>query len=377
MLLKHRIVTVITEKYDIPMEDIVRRVRKKDIVEPRQVIAYCLRLLTDMSFPDIGEVLGGRDHTTIMHSCSKVANKIELNEKFRAKIDIILNAIRNPEAVPVPEQQLSEEISPEVPIVAAEAREPQLTDGESIIDEKQTYFDIPKKNLELSAKERDMLDSYRRGMTLQEIAKGWLITRERVRQIIRKAMLKLVGAKLQDGFDIDINEFLKGERSTHQQSSSHKRNWVPDAEKEKLLEGYTSKASSYISVEKFAADTGMTLNKLRYSFPEITEIIEKKIQEKRDRWSRYYSKCRNCGTTTIPHIRKGYCERCIGVYRGDRRENLLGENSICAVCSIDRKSANGKFGRDLFITKDGRVLCRGCFLQLTGSKLAQSRHDRS
>jgi chromosomal replication initiator protein len=53
---------------------------------PRQVAMYVLREDGNISLPQIGEALGGRDHTTVMHACSKVAEMIETDSNLRRKV---------------------------------------------------------------------------------------------------------------------------------------------------------------------------------------------------------------------------------------------------------------------------------------------------
>lgn len=372
MQLTERVVAVVTEEFGIPLEDIIRQARKKEIAEARQVIAYCLRLLSDMSFPTIGEILGGRDHTTIMHSCSKIAHKIEQDTVFKERIDAVLNSIRTPAGSQIDERP--ESIS-RVANIGNETQENLLSelDGEKRLPDSEIHYpvvyDIPKNNLELTDREKKILEKYRRGKTLQEIAEMMGVTRERIRQISLKATLKEIGAKIKDGFEIDVNEYMKGEKLTHELA----RYVIPEEEKQKLLEDYIPKASSYTSVTAFAHDIGLYPGKFTRMFPEVVEIIENNFREKKDRWSRFYTKCRGCGTTTIPHARQGYCEKCSNGRSVAARESILGQDTVCAVCSIDRGSAIRKYGKDLFIMKDNRVLCRGCFLQFTGNRLAESR----
>ncbi|MEI7819117.1 MAG: chromosomal replication initiator protein DnaA [bacterium] len=67
-----QVITEIARYYGISMDDILGKKRSRDIVMPRQVAMYILRTELDLSFPQIGSHLGGRDHTTIMHGCDKI-----------------------------------------------------------------------------------------------------------------------------------------------------------------------------------------------------------------------------------------------------------------------------------------------------------------
>ena len=62
------------------------RDRSQKIAQPRQVAMYLLRKETDASLPQIGEVLGGRDHTTVMYAIEKIANEIETKTDLRKRV---------------------------------------------------------------------------------------------------------------------------------------------------------------------------------------------------------------------------------------------------------------------------------------------------
>jgi chromosomal replication initiator protein len=64
---------VVAEYYDVSVKDLMGRKRTRSIARPRQVAMALSRELTGDSFPDIGQSFGGRDHTTVMHGCDKVA----------------------------------------------------------------------------------------------------------------------------------------------------------------------------------------------------------------------------------------------------------------------------------------------------------------
>ncbi len=75
--------------FDLKLEDIIGKSREKRVAFPRQVIMYLLREELKLSYPSIGEELGGRDHTTAMHAHTKVAAEVEENLKLKQEIDQI------------------------------------------------------------------------------------------------------------------------------------------------------------------------------------------------------------------------------------------------------------------------------------------------
>lgn len=91
-----KIIKVVSEFYDITEKELMHQSRKKDVVRPRQIAMYLMREHLKNSYPSIGEKFGGRDHTTVIHSCEKVGQDLltnpELVEELKAlKERIFLN----------------------------------------------------------------------------------------------------------------------------------------------------------------------------------------------------------------------------------------------------------------------------------------------
>src|ERR1035437_794641 len=70
------IVGKVAEFYGIDEESIYEKTRRREVVRPRQVIMYILREDFSVSYPTIGTKLGGRDHTTVIHSCEKIKREV-------------------------------------------------------------------------------------------------------------------------------------------------------------------------------------------------------------------------------------------------------------------------------------------------------------
>lgn len=80
------IVQAVSEFYGVDMRVLQGRGRSRNIVLPRQVAMYLLREETDCSLVDIGNLLGGRDHTTIMYGCDKIAEEINVDSRLRNEV---------------------------------------------------------------------------------------------------------------------------------------------------------------------------------------------------------------------------------------------------------------------------------------------------
>jgi len=71
------VVKIVADFYNVGEEIIYNKTRKKEVVKPRQIIMYILREDLNISFPSIGEKMGGRDHTTVIHSCEKIKGELK------------------------------------------------------------------------------------------------------------------------------------------------------------------------------------------------------------------------------------------------------------------------------------------------------------
>ena len=78
---------VVAEHYNLSIADLNGRRRTKNIVVPRQIAMYiCRKILPNLSLPQVGLAFGGRDHTTVMHSCDKISGELEYDQKLQDSI---------------------------------------------------------------------------------------------------------------------------------------------------------------------------------------------------------------------------------------------------------------------------------------------------
>jgi len=83
------IIKTVAEFYDVSERELLSNTRKKEIVKPRQVAMYLIREELKGSFPFIAKKFGGKDHTTVIYACEKVAKEIEENSNLREEINLI------------------------------------------------------------------------------------------------------------------------------------------------------------------------------------------------------------------------------------------------------------------------------------------------
>ncbi len=88
-LTSQQLITTVSSFYNITTDDILSKNREKKLSFPRQIIMYLMREDLKMSYPAIGDELGGRDHTTAMHAHTKIASEIENDLKLKQEIELI------------------------------------------------------------------------------------------------------------------------------------------------------------------------------------------------------------------------------------------------------------------------------------------------
>ncbi len=83
------VVDKIARFYDIEPASIYEKTRRKEVVKPRQLIMFILREDFQVSYPAIGQKLGGRDHTTVIHSCEKIKRELKESEELEEEVSQI------------------------------------------------------------------------------------------------------------------------------------------------------------------------------------------------------------------------------------------------------------------------------------------------
>ncbi len=90
----NKIQKVVAEYFQISTEDLKSKKRNSNISFPRQIAMYLCRKLTDESFPKIGTEFGGKDHSTVMHSCEKIEKEISTNKDLANTIEKLEKEIK-------------------------------------------------------------------------------------------------------------------------------------------------------------------------------------------------------------------------------------------------------------------------------------------
>lgn len=288
--------------------------RRKEIVYVRDLVIYFLRTYWSMSFPSIGHLLD-KDHTTVMFAYRKVKKNIRSDLEFESLFgDFVKEAAELKERkVAFLEQSVVREIK--------DRKEIKL---KKLIERTRSIREIPERNIKI-------LEQYRTGAILEVVASSFGVTRERVRQIVKKTIKDIADNEAAlTGVSVDPDELIKMEKEKRIliKQSSHK----PKLEK-----------------------------KVRYE------------------WSRSYPSCRMCDTTTVPHFSNGLCEDCGGkTISGEAREKIITEHeNECDLCEISRDDARMKYGRDFYLSRTEKsVLCMKCHRIKTGKKLGDMKKNK-
>ncbi|MGV8025824.1 MAG: chromosomal replication initiator protein DnaA [Anaerolineaceae bacterium] len=94
-----RIIHMVASSFNISEDDLLGRTRTREVALPRQVAMYLMREESDASLPQIGSSLGGRDHTTVMYACDKIADMIERDDRFRRQVFQIRDKLHAEQAI--------------------------------------------------------------------------------------------------------------------------------------------------------------------------------------------------------------------------------------------------------------------------------------
>jgi DNA-binding CsgD family transcriptional regulator len=412
MLPSFEILRTVAEAYGVSVDDLEGERRMRNVVEARQLAAYFLLKINDLSYVAIGKMIG-RDHTTAIHSYNKVSRRIETRPDFKAFVEKILGSFGDA-GITLNLDQAKILTSDEIKYLNKSLSH-ALRNKKKISYGFETSEDILKanKSTEMTERETEILSKYRRGIILEEIASMTGVTRERIRQIIMHALIKELGQKAEGGFKIDVREYIDSQKSLHNRS----RNLPKDQQNEIL-----KKIAEGTSLEEIFKSNNISKEKFFKYFPQYQERFEIESIKKK-KWSKFYTKCRNCGTTAIPHQSHGLCEKCypksdyfkelvktsyernrekrkehfriyskeylkrpevitkmkrawdLKYYGGNREKAIENSGFRCARCGMSREAATKKFGKELFVhhidkDKNNNVLsnlealCYDCFKKI-------------
>ena len=90
-----RILSIVSEQYGVSADDLLSKKRNRNVALPRQIAMYLCRSLTQLSTTNIGQAIGGRDHTTVMHGCEKIEEEMNRDFAFKKRIEELMEIVRS------------------------------------------------------------------------------------------------------------------------------------------------------------------------------------------------------------------------------------------------------------------------------------------
>jgi len=89
------IIAAVARSFGLERERLLGRERAHEVALPRQIAMYLIREETGASLPQVGEALGGRDHTTVMYGCEKIGELLEQDDSLRRQVLAIRQTLYN------------------------------------------------------------------------------------------------------------------------------------------------------------------------------------------------------------------------------------------------------------------------------------------
>ena len=81
--------------FDVSKADVMGKKKTKGVVEPRQIAMYLISEIMSMTYTAIGSLFGGKEHTTIMHACSKISSQIPNDARIRTAVNDITAMVKH------------------------------------------------------------------------------------------------------------------------------------------------------------------------------------------------------------------------------------------------------------------------------------------
>jgi chromosomal replication initiator protein len=85
---------VVCEHFGLKIEEMLSKRRDRELAQARQIAMYLAKCHTKHSLSSIGELIGKRDHATVLHACKVVNDLMEIDKQYRACVQEIQNKIK-------------------------------------------------------------------------------------------------------------------------------------------------------------------------------------------------------------------------------------------------------------------------------------------
>ncbi|TVR81524.1 MAG: chromosomal replication initiator protein DnaA [Chitinophagaceae bacterium] len=86
---------VVCENLNVQVNSLKEKTRKREVVQARQLTMYLSKIFTDKPLKSIGDYFGGRDHSTVIHSCKQITDQMDVDSDFKEKVDLLTKKIKS------------------------------------------------------------------------------------------------------------------------------------------------------------------------------------------------------------------------------------------------------------------------------------------
>ena len=199
------IIATLSEFFGYEKAAIEAHSRRKEVVQVRDVIIYLLRQYGDMSYPAIGRLLGGRDHTTVIHAFRKMEAKVAAHPEMEDGLSALIEKVSS---IKLRKEKAEEEVK-EI-LANVDLYHPQY--------KPQPHFkEIPERS-------QKVLELYREGLTYQNIGSVFGVSRERVRQLVLGTIQQIaVNESVTKGIVMDSGVLAEEESKKRQSAKDSKK----------------------------------------------------------------------------------------------------------------------------------------------------------
>ncbi len=83
------VIEIVARYYKISRNDLISEQRHRGIILPRQICMFLIRQILDQSYETIGDTFGGRNHTTVLHSCNKIMERIQVDQRLMRDVNAL------------------------------------------------------------------------------------------------------------------------------------------------------------------------------------------------------------------------------------------------------------------------------------------------
>ena len=172
----------------------------------------------------------------------------------------------------------------------------------------ESVIERDRQQIKSDQKLKNLLEMYKDGYTLEELGQKHSVTRERIRQLIKREIGNQMGyGPMEQRYR--KTELTEAVRAVVQIAREDRQGDAID-EKLKIAEVKGVDPNYFDSIRKYCEAVGVTTDSLKVNRPDIYNILKINQNRAKQKWNKYYDACRMCGLTVAKYRSNGYCENC-------------------------------------------------------------------